>query len=87
MVAMQKAQIGFQAALMAPTEILAEQHFRTLSRFAEPLGLRVVLLTGGLGAAERRALAQEKHRLHCFNCGGVAQPLDDACSWCGTALV
>lgn len=40
-----------------------------------------------LGAAERRALAQEKHRLHCFNCGGAAQPLDDECSWCGTALV
>jgi len=50
---------GYQAALMAPTEILAEQHHRTISRFAEPLGLRVVLLTGGLGAAERRAALQQ----------------------------
>jgi hypothetical protein len=40
-----------------------------------------------LGAAERRALTQEKHRLNCFNCGGRAGPLDDECRWCGTALV
>ena len=39
---------GRQAALMAPTEILAEQHFRSLSKLLEPLGVRVCLLTGGL---------------------------------------
>ena len=39
---------GKQAALMAPTEILAEQHHRSLSRLLEPLGVRVSLLTGGL---------------------------------------
>ncbi len=44
-----------QAALMAPTEILAEQHARTLRRMAEPVGLNVVLLTGRLPAAQRRA--------------------------------
>ncbi|NJD11381.1 MAG: ATP-dependent DNA helicase RecG, partial [Gemmatimonadetes bacterium] len=49
----------YQAALMAPTEILAEQHIRTLSDFAAPLGLQVVLLTGSLGAAERRAALQQ----------------------------
>jgi ATP-dependent DNA helicase RecG len=44
---------------MAPTEILAEQHARTLSALVEKLGLEVVLLTGRLGAAERRrVLAQ-----------------------------
>lgn len=37
---------GFQAALMAPTEILAEQHFRTLTQWLEPLGLEAVWLTG-----------------------------------------
>ena len=37
-----------QAALMAPTEILAEQHFASLSRLLTPLGVRVGLLTGGL---------------------------------------
>ncbi|MDP2360882.1 MAG: ATP-dependent DNA helicase RecG [bacterium] len=50
---------GHQAALMAPTEILAEQHARTLIRLAEPLGLRVALLTGSrLAAARRRALQE-----------------------------
>ncbi|MCG6957200.1 MAG: ATP-dependent DNA helicase RecG [Gemmatimonadetes bacterium] len=46
---------GSQAALMAPTEILAEQHARKVRAMVEPLGLDVVLLTGSLGAAERRA--------------------------------
>jgi len=40
-----------------------------------------------LGAAERRALAAEKHPLACLNCGGPAAAGDDRCSWCGTALV
>ena len=39
---------GFQAALMAPTELLAEQHCATLRRFGHPIGLRVALLTGGV---------------------------------------
>lgn len=48
---------GYQAALMAPTEILARQHDATLSAWAEPVGLRVVLLTGGMnGAARSEAL-------------------------------
>jgi ATP-dependent DNA helicase RecG len=37
---------GFNTALMAPTEILAEQHFQTFSRWFEPLGIRVFLQTG-----------------------------------------
>jgi ATP-dependent DNA helicase RecG len=43
-----------QAALMAPTEILAEQHAANLRALVEPLSLDVTLLTGGLSAAERR---------------------------------
>ncbi len=46
---------GFQGALMAPTEILAEQHFLRLRRYLEPLGVRPVLLTGSLDRQERRA--------------------------------
>ncbi|HHQ42787.1 MAG TPA: DEAD/DEAH box helicase, partial [Chromatiales bacterium] len=38
---------GWQGALMAPTELLAEQHARSLTTWLEPLGVRVVLLTGG----------------------------------------
>ena len=40
------AKNGYQSALMAPTEILAKQHYDTLCGFLEPLGIRVVLLTG-----------------------------------------
>ncbi|MDQ3606369.1 MAG: ATP-dependent DNA helicase RecG, partial [Gemmatimonadota bacterium] len=50
---------GYQAALMAPTEILAEQHLRTLQRLLGELPIEVCLLTGRMGAAERReALAR-----------------------------
>lgn len=47
---------GAQAALMAPTEILAEQHYRGLCKLLEPLGLRVALLTGSTSAAERATI-------------------------------
>ncbi|MGH7460451.1 MAG: ATP-dependent DNA helicase RecG [Longimicrobiales bacterium] len=49
------AENGFQSALMAPTEILAEQHTRTLQTLLRDLPVSVVLLTGNLGAAERRS--------------------------------
>ncbi|HET9949689.1 MAG TPA: ATP-dependent DNA helicase RecG, partial [Longimicrobiales bacterium] len=45
---------GHQAVLMAPTEILAEQHARRMRELLAPVGLDVLLLTGSLGAAERR---------------------------------
>jgi len=45
---------GYQAALMAPTEILAEQHARTLVRLLEGLPVGVTLLTGRMGAKKRR---------------------------------
>ena len=45
---------GYQAALLAPTEILASQHAENLNRLLPPLGLRVALLPGGLKAAARR---------------------------------
>ena len=45
---------GQQAALMAPTEILAEQHFGSLRKLLEPLGIRMVLLTGSMSVREKR---------------------------------
>ncbi len=44
---------GFQAAIMAPTEVLAEQHFLNLHRWLEPLGLKVALLTSNIKSSER----------------------------------
>jgi ATP-dependent DNA helicase RecG len=46
---------GLQAALMAPTELLAEQHARTLEQWFRPLGIPVALLTGSLPARTRRS--------------------------------
>jgi ATP-dependent DNA helicase RecG len=47
---------GYQAAMMAPTEILAEQHFQTVRRTLGPLGANVVLLTGSVPQSEREAI-------------------------------
>src|SRR5207245_10797480 len=48
-------EAGYQAAVMAPTEILAEQHVMTFSRLLEPLGVPVTLLTSALKGRERTA--------------------------------
>jgi ATP-dependent DNA helicase RecG len=53
--AIRAAENGTQTAIMAPTEILAEQHYETFSSWLSPLGIRVGLLTGRLAAAERRS--------------------------------
>ena len=50
------AKNGFQSAMMAPTEVLAEQHYRTFQNFFAGTGLEVVLLTGSVSAAEKRAV-------------------------------
>ena len=50
---------GYQAAIMAPTEILAEQHGSVLSKLLEPLGIECIVLTGSLNAAGKRK-AKEK---------------------------
>ena len=45
---------GFQACIMAPTEVLAQQHYRNILRFLEPTGIKAALLTGSSKASERR---------------------------------
>jgi ATP-dependent DNA helicase RecG len=57
--ALDSVEAGYQAAMMAPTELLAEQHFQTLSNWFAPLGLQVGWLSGSLKNAQRReVLAQ-----------------------------
>src|SRR3954466_4921011 len=50
---------GYQAAIMAPTELLAEQHARTFTRLLEPLGIAPVLVTGSLSARARKEAAAQ----------------------------
>lgn len=50
------AKNGFQSALMAPTEILAEQHYKTFLQFTEATGIRCALLTGSVKKKDKTAL-------------------------------
>ncbi len=47
---------GYQACIMAPTEVLANQHYKNISRYLAPTGVRAALLTGSTHAAERREI-------------------------------
>ena len=49
---------GYQACIMAPTEVLAQQHYKNIQKFLAPTGVRSALLTGSSKAAERREVHQ-----------------------------
>ncbi|MGD9786815.1 MAG: ATP-dependent DNA helicase RecG [Sulfuricellaceae bacterium] len=53
--ALQAVENGYQAAIMAPTEILAEQHYLKLSAWLEPMGLKVAWLVSSLGKKDKQA--------------------------------
>jgi ATP-dependent DNA helicase RecG len=57
--ALRAVENGLQAAVMAPTELLAEQHSRSFAGWLEPLGVRVALLTGRQPGRMRAALEQD----------------------------
>lgn len=50
---------GYQAAIMAPTELLAEQHARTFTNLLRPLGIEPILVTGSLSSRARKAAAEK----------------------------
>ena len=81
------ARNGLQSAMMAPTEILAEQHYASLSALFEPLGIKTVLLTGSMKAARRRealeALALGQAQLAV----GTHALLTDTTQFCSLGLV
>lgn len=52
-------QNGYQAALMVPTEVLAEQHYQSFCEMFEPLGIKTVLLSGSLTAKQKRIILEE----------------------------
>ena len=55
---LQAVDSGFQAALMAPTELLAEQHLQSLKAWFEPFNLKIAFLSGGLGRKERQLILE-----------------------------
>jgi len=57
--ALRAVENGWQAAVMAPTEILAEQHFRKFAEWLTPLGVKVAWLTGSQSQPERRRMLAE----------------------------
>ncbi|WII71669.1 ATP-dependent DNA helicase RecG [Bdellovibrio sp. 22V] len=56
MAAVYAAESGFQSCLMAPTEILAEQHFKNAQKVLSPLGIRLALLVGKTKASEKKQI-------------------------------
>ena len=56
MAALHAVESGFQATIMAPTEILAEQHYLLIHKYADSLGIKTVLLTGSASRSEKKAL-------------------------------
>ena len=57
--ALQAIENGYQAAIMAPTEILAEQHFQKLAGWFEPLGIRVAWLSGSQKKKQKQAVLDD----------------------------
>ncbi len=58
-IALKAIDAGHQVVVMAPTEILSEQHYRSLSGLLEPLGIRVALLLGSTPAAKKREILED----------------------------
>lgn len=81
------AKCGMQSALMAPTEILAEQHYRSLSELLEPAGIRVRLLTGSLKVSEKRRIYDELVTGACDLVVGTHALISDKVSFKCLALV
>ncbi len=78
---------GFQAAMMAPTEILARQHYDSLARFLEPLGLKLQLLTGSMSAKEKAAAKERILSGEANVCIGTHALISDDVTFADLALV
>ncbi len=81
------AKNGMQSALMAPTEILAEQHYRSLSELLEPARIRVRLLTGSLKMSEKRTVYDELATGLCDLVIGTHALISDKVAFNNLALV
>ena len=78
---------GYQAALMAPTEILAEQHARNIKRLLAKTPYRVELLTGSVRSSDKRKLQQALQAGEIHACIGTQALIQDAVSFANLGLV
>ncbi|MDX2105089.1 MAG: ATP-dependent DNA helicase RecG [Candidatus Melainabacteria bacterium] len=78
---------GFQVAVMAPTEILAEQHYRQFQNFLTPLGLNTVLVIGKQGAKQRREIHQALYNGQAHIAVGTHALLEDAVEFQNLGLI
>ena len=76
-----------QTALMAPTEILAEQHFASLNKIFEPMGITVALLTGSMTPKEKRTVREKIADGTVQVAVGTHALLTDATQFCDLGLV
>lgn len=81
------AQNGYQSAMMAPTEILAMQHYHTLRCFLEPLGVRVSYLTGSMKKKEKTARKEELAKGECEVIVGTHALFQESASFASLGLV
>ncbi|MCI8648498.1 MAG: ATP-dependent DNA helicase RecG [Anaerotruncus sp.] len=81
------AQSGAQSALMAPTELLARQHYEGLSSLCGSLGMRIGLLTGSMTAAQKRKVRQQLEAGEIDLCVGTHALLSEGVSFHRLALV
>ena len=81
------AKNGRQAALMAPTEILAEQHYDSMERLFAPLGLRTALLTGSMTVKEKRLVRERIEAGEVDLAVGTHALLSDATTFSDLGLV
>lgn len=81
------AKNGFQTALMAPTEILAAQHYNTLVSFLEPLGVSVCLLTGSMTAKQKSQTRELLESGECFVAVGTHALFQKSVSFKSLGLV
>lgn len=85
--AWQCCQNGCQAAMMAPTEILAEQHYRTFINQLAPLGMRIALLTGSTPAKEKQLIKSQLASGELDFVIGTHALFSDDVEYCRLALV
>ena len=81
------AQNGKQSALMAPTEILAEQHFESLNKLFAPMGITVALLTGSQTQKQKRIVRERIESGEVQIAVGTHALLTDATRFCDLGLV